>query len=47
MKDHIHAKGTDIAVVSSGDENDYISLTDIARYKSAVSYTHLTLPTKA
>ena len=34
MKDHIHAKGTDIAVVSSGDENDYISLTDIARYKS-------------
>ena len=34
MKDHIHAKGTDIAIVSSGDENDYISLTDIARYKS-------------
>ena len=34
MKDHIHAKGTDIAVVSSGDENDYISLTDIARYKN-------------
>ena len=34
MKDHIHAKGADIAVVSSGDENDYISLTDIARYKN-------------
>ena len=33
-KDNIHAKGTDIAVISSGDENDYISLTDIARYKS-------------
>ena len=34
MKDHIHAKGTDIAVVSSGDENDSISSTDIARYTS-------------
>lgn len=34
FKDSIHAKGTDIAVLSSGDENDYISLTDIARYKS-------------
>lgn len=33
-KDSIHAKGTDIAVLSSGDENDFISLTDIARYKS-------------
>lgn len=32
--DRIHAKGTEIAVLSSGDENDYISLTDIARYKS-------------
>ncbi len=34
MKDSIHAKGTEIAVLSSGDENDYISLTDIAKYKS-------------
>ena len=33
-KDTIHAKDTEIAVLSSGDENDYISLTDIARYKS-------------
>lgn len=33
-KDSIHAKGTEIAVISNGDENDYISLTDIARYKS-------------
>jgi hypothetical protein len=33
-RDHIHAKGTDITVLSNGDENDYISLTDIARYKS-------------
>lgn len=30
----IHAKGTEIAVLSTGDANDYISLTDIARYKS-------------
>ena len=34
FRDNIHAKGTDIAVLSSGDSEDYISLTDIARYKS-------------
>ena len=34
LRDSIHAKGTDIAVLSSGDSDDYISLTDIARYKS-------------
>lgn len=34
MKATINAKGQEITVVSSGDENDYISLTDIARYKS-------------
>ena len=34
FKDTIHAKGTEIAVLSTGDSNDYISLTDIARYKS-------------
>ncbi|KAF5065292.1 KilA-N domain protein [anaerobic digester metagenome] len=33
-KDTIQAKGTEIAVLSSGDANDYLSLTDIARYKS-------------
>ena len=33
-KDSIHAKGNEIAVISTGDENDYISLTDIAKYKS-------------
>lgn len=32
--DSIHAKGTEITVLSNGDENDYISLTDIAKYKS-------------
>lgn len=34
MKETIIAKGTEIAVLSGGDDNDYISLTDIARYKS-------------
>lgn len=30
----IHAVGNEIAVISSGDTNDYISLTDIAKFKS-------------
>jgi len=34
MKVTINANGTEIAVLSSENENDYISLTDIARYKS-------------
>lgn len=34
MKATIIAKGTQITVLSKGDENDYISLTDIARYKN-------------
>lgn len=34
MKETIIAKGTEITVISGGDGNDYISLTDIARYKS-------------
>ena len=34
FKTTISASGTEITVISSGDENDYISLTDIARYKS-------------
>lgn len=34
MKATINAKGTEITVLSTGDENDYISLTDIARYKN-------------
>lgn len=34
MKGTIHAKGTEITVMSKGDENDFISLTDIARYKN-------------
>jgi hypothetical protein len=34
MKDTIITKGTEIAVISNGDGNDYISLTDIAKYKT-------------
>ena len=36
LHDNIHAKGMEIAVLSSGDDNDYISLTDTAKYKSDV-----------
>jgi hypothetical protein len=35
MKATINAKGTEITVLSKGDENDFISLTDIARYKNS------------
>ncbi len=34
MKATINAKGTEITILSKGDENDFISLTDIARYKN-------------
>ena len=34
LKETIIAKGTEIAVISRGDDNDYISLTDIAKYKT-------------
>lgn len=33
-KDTIEAAGVEIAVVSTGSEDDYISLTDIARYRN-------------
>ena len=33
LKEPIIAKGTEIAVIFGGDDNDYISLTDIAKYK--------------
>ena len=35
MKATIHANGTEITVLSKGNEDDYISLTDIARYKNS------------
>lgn len=34
FKGKISAKGTDISVLSQGNDDDYISLTDIARYKN-------------
>lgn len=35
MRASINANGTEITVISMGDDNDYISLTDIARYKDS------------
>mgnify|MGYP003293086432 CR=1 FL=1 len=34
VKETIHAKGFDIGIYTTDFENEYISLTDIARYKS-------------
>lgn len=34
MKATINANGTEIAVLSKGNDNDFISITDIARYKN-------------
>lgn len=34
IKDTIHAKGIEIGIYTSDFENEFISLTDIARYKS-------------
>ena len=34
MKATINANGTEITVLSKGNENDFISLTDIAKYKN-------------
>lgn len=34
VKDTIHAKGIDISIYTADFQNEYISLTDIARYKS-------------
>lgn len=35
FKGKINAKGAEIAIVSKGTDDDYISLTDIAKYKNA------------
>jgi len=37
MKAIINASGTKITILSKGDENDFISITDIARYKNPES----------
>ena len=35
VKDTIHAKGIEIGIYTSDFENEFISLTDIARYRSS------------
>ena len=35
LKATINAKGTEISVLSTGNDDDYISLTDIAKYKNS------------
>lgn len=34
VKETIHAKGFDISIYTTDFENEYISITDIAKYKS-------------
>ena len=34
VKETIHAKGFDISIYTTDFENEFISLTDIAKYKS-------------
>lgn len=34
MKDTLHAKGIEIGIYTTDFQNEYISITDIARYKS-------------
>lgn len=34
VKETIHAKGLDISIYTEDFQNEFISLTDIARYKS-------------
>lgn len=34
IKETIHANGVDIGIYTQDFENEYLSLTDIARYKS-------------
>ena len=47
IKDTIHANGIDIGIYTTDFENEFISLTDIAKYKSddptAVSIVDLAL----
>jgi len=34
IKETIHAKGIDIGIYTTDFQNEYVSLTDIARYRS-------------
>lgn len=38
IKETIHAKGIDILIYTEDFQNEYLSLTDIARYKSDEPY---------
>ena len=44
LKETIIAKGIEISVISGGDDNDYNSLTGIARYKSDDPDCHYSKP---
>ena len=49
VKDTIHANGIDIGIYTQDFENEFISLTDIARYKSdepKLSLIHISEPTR-
>ena len=35
VKETIHAKGLDISIYTNDFENEYVSLTDIAKYRSS------------
>ena len=35
IKETIHAKGLDISIYTNDFENEYVSLTDIAKYRSS------------
>jgi len=37
LKDKIYAKGTEITIISSDKADDYISITDIAKYVNSES----------
>ena len=37
VREIIHAKGIDIGIYTKDFENEYISLTDIAKYRKGVS----------
>ena len=39
VREIIHAKGIDIGIYTKDFENEYISLTDIAKYRNCLLYT--------
>ena len=47
LKESLSNEGADLVRVSCPDEDSTKSLKEICKHSKAVSYTHLTLPTKA